>query len=111
VAGYEKVRSALRDGEAAVLLAAADGGESGREKVRAAAPALPLVDVLTAAELGAAFGRDHVVHAVVGPGRLAKALLGDAARLAGFRAAGEFEIGRGRQQRRRRNANDGTGSR
>jgi uncharacterized protein len=112
VAGYEKVRSALRDGEAAVLLAAADGGEGGREKVRAAAPALPLVEVLTAAELGAAFGREHVVHAVVGPGRLAKALLGDAARLAGFRAAaGEFEIGRGRQQRRRRNANDGTGSR
>jgi hypothetical protein len=49
---------------------------------------------------------------VVGPGRLAKALLGDAARLAGFRAAaGEIAIGRGRQQRRRRNANDGTGSR
>jgi len=112
VAGYEKVRAALRDGEAAVLLAAADGGESGREKVRAAAPLLPLVEVLTAAELGAAFGRDHVVHAVVGPGRLAKALLGDAARLAGFRAAaGEVEIGWGRQQRRRRNANDGTGSR
>src|SRR5207302_2788414 len=81
VAGYEKVRSALRDGEAAVLLAAADGGESGRDKVRAAGPDLPLVDVLTAAELGAAFGREHVVHAAVGPGRLAKALLVDAARL------------------------------
>ncbi len=112
VAGYEKVRSALRDGEAAVLLAAADGGENGREKVRAAGPDLPLVDVLTAAELGAAFGREHVVHAAVGPGRLAKALLVDAARLVGFRAAPEeIEIGRGRQQRRRRNANDGTGSR
>ena len=69
VAGYEKVRSALRDGEAAVLLAAADGGENGREKVRAAGPDLPLVDVLTAAELGAAFGREHVVHAALGPGR------------------------------------------
>jgi len=30
VAGYEKVRSALRDGDAAILLAAADGGEGGR---------------------------------------------------------------------------------
>jgi predicted RNA-binding protein YlxR (DUF448 family)/ribosomal protein L30E len=111
VAGYEKVRAALRDGEAAVLLAAADGGESGREKVRAAGSDLPLVDVLSAAELGAAFGREHVVHAMVGPGRLAKALVVDAARLVGFRAASaELEIGRGRQQRRRRNANDGTGS-
>ena len=36
----------------------------------------------------------------------------DAARLVGFRqATGEAEFGRGRQQRRRRNANDGTGSR
>ncbi len=105
VAGYEKVRSALRDGDAAILLAAADGGEGGREKVRSAGPDLPLVDVLTAAELGAAFGRDHVVHAVVGPGRLAAALLVEAARLVGFRAPpGEFEIGRGRQQRRRRDA-------
>lgn len=112
VAGYEKVRSALRDGEAAVLLAAADGGDSGREKVRSAGSDLPLVEVLTAAELGAAFGREHVVHAAVGPGRLAKALVVDAARLAGFRQApGEIVIGRGRQQRRRRNANDGTGSR
>lgn len=112
VAGYEKVRSALRDGEAAVLLAAADGGESGREKVRSAGAGLPLVDVLTAAELGAAFGREHVVHAAIGPGRLAAAVMVEAARLVGFRAApGGFEIGRRRQQRRRRNANDGTGSR
>jgi len=73
--------------------------------VRSAGPDLPLVDVLTAAELGAAFGRDHVVHAVVGPGRLAAALLVEAARLVGFRAPpGEVEIGRGRQQRRRRDA-------
>jgi len=76
-------------------------------------------NVLTVAQEGLssikmvqAFGREHVVHAVVGPGRLAKALVVDAARLLGFRAAPtEFEIGRGRQQRRRRNANDGTGSR
>jgi hypothetical protein len=49
---------------------------------------------------------------VVGRGRLAKALLIDAARLVGFRVAPEeLEIGRERQQRRRRNADDGTGSR
>jgi len=116
VAGYEKVRSALREGEAAVLLAAADGGAGGRDKVRAAAPDLPLVDVLSAAELGAAFGREHVVHAVVGRGGIARDLLVDAARLAGFRlvpeAAEPAVIGTGRgRQRRRSNASDGTGSR
>lgn len=103
VAGYEKVRSALRDGTAAVLLAAADGGEGGREKVRAGGPDLPLVDVLSADELGQAFGRDHVVHAAIGGGRLGRALLVEAARLTAFRQPSEFETGRGRMQRRRRN--------
>jgi uncharacterized protein len=85
VAGYEKVRAALDEGKARVLLAAADGGEVGREKVRAAAPGLPVVDVLDSHELGAAFGREHVVHAVIGGGRIARALLVDAARLSDYR--------------------------
>lgn len=110
VAGFEKVRKALREGEAAVLLAASDGGEDGREKIRACAPDLPLVDLLTAAELAAAFGREHVVHAVIGRGRIGRALMGEAARLSGFREPTETETGRGPRERRRRNANDGTGT-
>ena len=50
------------------------------------APGLVVVDCLTAAELSAALGREHVVHAVVMPGRLARSLVSDAARLGGFRA-------------------------
>jgi uncharacterized protein len=87
VAGYEKVREALRAGRVGVLLAASDGAANGRDKLRALAPALPLIEVLTGAELGAAFGRDHTVHGAVAPGRLAEHLLRESARLAGFRTA------------------------
>jgi len=60
-------------------------GYDGRGKVRALAPNLPLVDVLTGDELGAAFGRDHAVHVILTRGRLAEALRVEAGRLAGFR--------------------------
>jgi uncharacterized protein len=92
VMGFAKVETALRAaGGAAVLLAASDGALDGRGKLKALAPALPVVEVLTGAELGAAFGREHVVHAALKPGRLADALLVDAARIAGFRAAAASE--------------------
>lgn len=111
VAGFEKVRAALRNGEAAVVLAASDGGESGREKVRGVGRDLPLVEVLSAAELGMAFGRDHVVHAALAPGRLARDVLATAERLAGYRREPEkLETGRRRQDRRRRNNDSGTGT-
>ena len=44
--------------------------------------------VLTASELGAAFGRDRIVHAAVGGGKLCRRLLADLEKLAGLRAAG-----------------------
>jgi uncharacterized protein len=88
VMGFAQVETALAKRRAAVLLAASDGSADGRAKLRALAPALPVVGQLTAAELGAAFGREHVVHAALAPGRLATALAADAARLAGFRGDG-----------------------
>ncbi|HXZ02050.1 MAG TPA: RNA-binding protein [Stellaceae bacterium] len=92
VMGFAKVEAALARGKAAVLLAAADGAADGRGKLRALAPELPVVEQLTGAELGVAFGREHVVHAALAPGPIARALMADAARLAGFRARrGESE--------------------
>jgi predicted RNA-binding protein YlxR (DUF448 family) len=85
VMGFALVEAALSKGRASVLIAASDGATDGRAKLRGLAPALPLVEQLTAAELGAAFGREHVVHAALAPGRLATAIVADAARLAGFR--------------------------
>jgi hypothetical protein len=89
VAGFEKVGQELRAGRVGLLLAASDGAETGRQKIAALARGLELgveiLTVLTAAELGAAFGRDHVVHAAMGPGALADRVRLDGARLAGFR--------------------------
>ncbi len=82
IAGYEKVKAELKAGHGAVLFAACDAAEGGRDKIRALAPGLPLVDQFTAAELGSAFGRDHTVHVVLTPGQLAQALIRESSRLA-----------------------------
>ena len=86
VAGFEKVREAVRTGKCALLLAALDGAEGGRRKLAALARDLPLAVALSAAELGGAFGREQVVQAAVGRGPLADRLAVDAKRIAGFRA-------------------------
>jgi uncharacterized protein len=86
VAGFAKVEAALRAGKAAVLVEAADGSADGRGKLASLGPGVPVVGVLMAAELGQAFGREHVVHAALSRGRLAQGFLAETARLAGFRA-------------------------
>ena|ERR1700722_1635539 len=87
VAGYVKVRELAATGGAAVLVEAADGGVDARSKLVAVAPKAALVDCLSCAELSAALGREHVVHAALAPGRLAAAFLAETARLSGFRPA------------------------
>lgn len=91
LAGYEKVREALKGGRVGrmgpppgVLLEAADGSPEQRGKLTALAPGLPVVDAFPAAELAAALGREHAVHAVLAQGRLAEGLLRDTARLSGL---------------------------
>jgi uncharacterized protein len=84
--GFEQVRAALRSQTAAVLVAASDGAADGRRKLRRLAPDLPLIVAFSSAELGAALGRESLVHVAVAPGGLAQRLLLDVARLAGFRS-------------------------
>jgi hypothetical protein len=93
-AGFEKVRSRLREGKVGLLIEAADGAADGRRKLVDLAAALagdgarvPMMTVLSAAELAAALGRETAVHVAVAPGRLASLLRDEAARLAGLRAA------------------------
>jgi uncharacterized protein len=93
VAGFEKVGQAIRKGGVGLLLAASDGAEGGRQKISGIAPGLPVMDRLNAAELGAAFGRDHVVHGAIGSGALAARLQIDAGRLAGFRSEAAADEG------------------
>ena len=93
VAGFERVSEAAHRGRAGLLLFALDGAEGGRRKLTALGRDLPLARVLTAAELGGAFGRERIVYAAVADGKLCRRLLIDLLRLAGLRAAAAVEYG------------------
>ena len=84
-AGFVRVERLLASGEAGLLLAARDGAADGRAKLRGLAPDLPERAPLSAAELGAAFGREAAVHAALRRGTLAVALARELDRLQGFR--------------------------
>ncbi|MGH6895254.1 MAG: RNA-binding protein [Geminicoccaceae bacterium] len=84
--GFDQVRACLRSSSAAVLIAAADSAADGRRKLRQLAPDLPVITAFSKAELGAALGREGIVHVAVAPGGLARRLLAGVRRLAGFRA-------------------------
>lgn len=93
VAGFEKTRAALKSGAVHLLIAARDGAADGRGKLRALAPGRAEMAVLTAAEIGAAIGRDEAVHAAVTEPRIAAAIAREALRLA--RVAGLPEMMQG----------------
>jgi predicted RNA-binding protein YlxR (DUF448 family)/ribosomal protein L7Ae-like RNA K-turn-binding protein len=93
VAGFEKVREALRGGKTGLVLSALDGAEGSQQKLRALARGVPLARVLTAAEIGAAFGRDHVVNAAIENCGLCARILVDAEKIAGFRAGAAVDRG------------------
>jgi predicted RNA-binding protein YlxR (DUF448 family) len=82
VCGFQQVREWLRAGRVGVLVEACNGSVSERNRL-AGGRDVPQVAVLTAEELGAMFGRDHVVHVAVAPGRIADMLVQEASRLAG----------------------------
>jgi len=100
VAGFEKVKAALRAGEVGVLVQAADAADDGRQKIqalaRAVGPEVPVVQFCSAAALGSAVGRVAAVHAGIAPGRFAEGLLREVRRLAGLRGAVMQENGVGR---------------
>ena len=92
VTGAEKVRARILSGQAAVLLQARDGAPGGRRKLAALARAagggrVEVVELLDAAELGLAFGREFAIHAALDAGGFAARLLAEVRRLSGFRDA------------------------
>jgi uncharacterized protein len=88
VAGFEKAAARLRAGGAGLIFEAADGASGGRAKITAMARGVPIADVLTSAELGAALGREAAVHVVVDAGPIADKLGREVGRLRGFRPDG-----------------------
>lgn len=87
--GFEKTRGWLKEGRCVCIVAARDGAEDGRSKVKALARDLPVYAVLDAAEMGQAVGREHLVHMGFANGPLADRFEVDARRLQGFRVERE----------------------
>ncbi|MGH6618181.1 MAG: RNA-binding protein [Alphaproteobacteria bacterium] len=85
VAGFEKVRAFLAKESAGLLLAAADGADDGRGKMERIGYGVAVASALDRQELGQAFGREQVVHAVVASGKIAEQLEAASRRLSGFR--------------------------
>ena len=90
VAGFDKAREWLRTGRVSLILQASDGSAAERARfLSGAADRVAVWAPLPAAALGRVFGRDHVVHVAIAPGRLAERLTIEAARLGGLRQAGD----------------------
>jgi predicted RNA-binding protein YlxR (DUF448 family) len=83
VCGREAVREWLQTGKAGLLVEASDGSPAERARL-VGSRGTPVVAPLPAETLGGVFGRDHVVHVAIAPGRLAEAIEAEAARLAGI---------------------------
>ena len=121
VTGAEKVRARIRSGAAGLLVQARDGAAPGRRKMaalaRGAGPGgIGVVELLDAAELGLAFGRDFAIHAALDSGGFAARLGMEARRLAGFRdqpqdgAAAGDDAGRATPDRAARGPHEDAGA-
>jgi predicted RNA-binding protein YlxR (DUF448 family) len=85
-AGFEKAREWLRNGRCRLILQASDGSAAERARfLGGAGEGITVLDPLPAAALGQVFGRDHVVHVAIAPGRLGERLAIEAERLRGLR--------------------------
>ncbi len=87
VTGFAKVEASLKNGKAAILLAASDGADDGRQKLRRLAGSLPLVELFDSDELSKALGLENAIHvSMVRAGPTEKFLV-EVSRLAGLRNA------------------------
>jgi predicted RNA-binding protein YlxR (DUF448 family) len=86
VAGFDKAREWLRVGRGTLILQATDGSTEERARfLSGARSGISVFASLPAATLGQVFGRDHVVHVAIAPGRLGERLAIEAGRLGGLR--------------------------
>jgi uncharacterized protein len=97
VSGFSKVEGALQQGEAKALIHASDGAADGIRKLDAIvrqrdgnsgdSQELPIVSVLTSAELDLALGRSNVIHAALLAGPASKTFLSRCQILVRYRMA------------------------
>ncbi|MEL6678438.1 MAG: RNA-binding protein [Pseudomonadota bacterium] len=89
--GFDTVKARLKEGPVRALIEASDGSEAQKQKLRPLSGVAARISCLSGAELGLAFGRDHVIHAALDAGGLTDQALAEAARLHGLRDTGDTE--------------------
>jgi len=82
VSGWQAAREWLQADRVGLMVQASDGSPAERARLLGLRR-LPAVGPLTAAQLGALFGRESAVHVAIARGRLAENIAVEAARLAG----------------------------
>lgn len=87
VGGFQKAREWLDARRAAAIMQAGDGSAAERARLLGGRTDVPVITALSAAALGAVFGRDHLVHVALAPGRLCDTIRIEADRLAGVAGA------------------------
>ena len=98
VAGFGKVEAALRRGEVIALLHAAEASEDGVRKLagllrrQEAEDPVPVIGVLTTAQLDLALGRANVVHAALLDGPASDTFLARLRRLERFRTGNAGQL-------------------
>ncbi len=88
ICGFERAREWLGGNRAGLVIQARDGSPDERSRFLSGRRDVAVATPLPASALGAVFGRDHVVHVVIAPGRLAEALRIETDRLAGIAGQG-----------------------
>ena len=83
-AGWEQAREFARRHPIGLGAVASDAAPGAKRRLLGLASGAPVVDMLDGATLGRAFGREHVVHALVMRGRIADMLALEAARRRGL---------------------------
>jgi len=86
ISGFEKAREWLAQGKAALVVQAADGSPEERARFLGGRD-VPVVAMLTAAELGRIFGREQAVHVAIAACGLAAKIEIEFLRLAGVAGA------------------------
>ena len=92
VTGFEKVKARLLSYPKAMLVQASDGATDQRAKLMRLVEDRPFIGVLSAAELGLAFGRGFAIHAALDAGGLASRALAEAQRISGLRPSTEVRV-------------------
>jgi predicted RNA-binding protein YlxR (DUF448 family) len=108
VSGFSKVEGALQQGQAEALIHASDGAADGIRKLDAImrqrggnhgeSREMPIVSVLTSAELDLALGRSNVIHAALIAGPASKTFLSRCQTLVQYRMADDDKTEGGGQK-------------